>query len=336
MNRLLIDIVLTVVLAMAFVSPARATVLKIATLSPDGSSWMVKFREGANEVAKATDNRVRFKFYPGGVMGNDKAVLRKIRIGQLHGGAFTGGTLSRYAGEAQIYGLPLKFKSQAEVDYVRRHMDGDVIAGFRAGGFVSFGLSDGGFAYIMSNAPVDSLETLRRQKVWTPAHDLATSEVLQGFGINPVSLPIADVRTGLQTGLINTVAVSPVAAIVLQWHTQVKYLTLMPIAYLYGILVIDEKAFTRISPEDQQVVQRIMGRIVREMDRMNRQDNQRALKALRQQGVEFVSLAPESESDWQTIAAKVSDRLITADEIPPIMVQALDRHLADFRSGKMN
>ncbi|MBW2100225.1 MAG: TRAP transporter substrate-binding protein DctP, partial [Deltaproteobacteria bacterium] len=76
--------------------PAHAVVFKIATLSPDGSFWMQKMREGAEEVAQKTNNRVRFKFYPGGVMGDDKVVLRKIRIGQLHGGAVVSGSLSDY------------------------------------------------------------------------------------------------------------------------------------------------------------------------------------------------------------------------------------------------
>ena len=82
---------------------ALAVRLKIATLTPEGSMWMEKMRKGAIKVAKATDNRVQFKFYPGGVMGDDKAVLRKIRIGQLHGGAVVSGSLSRFFPANQLY-----------------------------------------------------------------------------------------------------------------------------------------------------------------------------------------------------------------------------------------
>ncbi len=96
-------------LVVGLAAPAQAVVLKVATLTPDGSSWMRKMRAGAEEVAQATDQRVRFKFYPGGVMGNDRAVLRKIRAGQLHGGAFSGGTLTGYYSDIQIYSLPLTF-----------------------------------------------------------------------------------------------------------------------------------------------------------------------------------------------------------------------------------
>ncbi|MEW8584323.1 MAG: TRAP transporter substrate-binding protein DctP, partial [Candidatus Thiodiazotropha sp.] len=70
------------------------TTLKIATLAPDGTSWMKEMRAAAKQIQQQTEGRVRIRFYPGGVMGNDNSVLRKIRVGQLHGGAVTGGGLS--------------------------------------------------------------------------------------------------------------------------------------------------------------------------------------------------------------------------------------------------
>ncbi len=204
------------VLVLVIAGPAQAVVLKIATLSPDGSSWMQKMREGAEKVATATEKRVQFKFYPGGVMGNDQAVLRKIRIGQLQGGAFTGGALADHYADAQIYAMPLKFRSLEEVDYVRRKMDPVIQEGMEKSGFVTFGLADGGgFAYIISNQPVETIASLQPLKVWIPAHDSMILEAMKGFGIDPISLPIADVRTGLQTGLIDTAATTPYGAIVL-------------------------------------------------------------------------------------------------------------------------
>ena len=75
-------------------APSRALDIKIATLAPDGTLWMQEMRKGAEEIARRTDGRVAFKFYPGGSMGSDRSVLRKIRAGQLHGGMLTGGALS--------------------------------------------------------------------------------------------------------------------------------------------------------------------------------------------------------------------------------------------------
>ena len=115
--------IITMLLVFMLAGQAHAMWFKIATLSPEGSIWMEKMRDGAEELARRTNNRVRIKYYPGGVMGDDKSVMRKIRIGQLQGGAFVGGSLSNFYRDNQIYSLPLFFRSFKEIDYVREHLD---------------------------------------------------------------------------------------------------------------------------------------------------------------------------------------------------------------------
>ncbi|MEM9057189.1 MAG: TRAP transporter substrate-binding protein DctP, partial [Pseudomonadota bacterium] len=167
-----------------------AAVLKIATVTPEGSDWMKKMRAGAKEIKEATDGRVVIKYYGGGVMGNDKKVLRKIRSGQLQGATFTSGGLAERFPEIQIYGLPLIFRDFAEVDYVRERMDAKIIDGLGDAGFVSFGLAEGGFARFMSNEPVRGLDDLKGRKVWVPEGDKISYEAMERMGLSPVTLPV--------------------------------------------------------------------------------------------------------------------------------------------------
>lgn len=306
--------------------------LKIATLSPEGSVWMQKMREGAKELALKTNNRIRIKFYPGGVMGDDNAVLRKIRVGQLHGGAVVGGSLTKYFKDNQIYGLPMKFKSFEEIDYVRRQLDRRIIDGLEKGGFVTFGIAEGGFAYVMATVPIRTVEEMRRQKVWVPDNDKTIMEAVQAFDITPIPLSIADVRAGLQTGLINTVTIPPIGAIALQWHTQIKYLMDEPFLYIYGVLAVARKVFDKLSPDDQRVFREIMGRVFQELDRLNRQDNVKAREALRKQGIEFVKPDADALKQWYDNAAAIPERLIQAGKLSREMVNTLESLLVDYRS----
>ncbi|MFV2055838.1 MAG: TRAP transporter substrate-binding protein DctP, partial [Thiohalomonadales bacterium] len=89
----------------------QARTLKIATIAPEGTSWMKEIRKGAKKISKLTHNHVKFKFYTGGVMGNEKNVLKKMRVGQLQGGVFTSSVLANIYPDAQIYNLPFLFKS---------------------------------------------------------------------------------------------------------------------------------------------------------------------------------------------------------------------------------
>ncbi len=313
-------------------SAYSASTIKIATLSPDGSMWMEKMRKGAEAVARKTDNRVEIRFYPGGSMGDDKAVLRKISIGQLHGGALVAGSMTQFYPDNQVYAIPLKFRSLEEVDYVRKHIDKVIAEGFEKSGFVTFGLAEGGFAYIMSKEAVESLADLRKRKVWIPDNDSAVLEAVKVFDINPIPLSLADVRAGLQTGLIDTVATSPVAAIALQWHTQVKYLLEMPMLYLYAVLAVDKKVFDKLSAEDQKLVREEMSKAFAEIDHQNREDDGKAIEALKKQGIQFLKPTPEELNEWLKVVEAVPERLIKSGKLSESMFKSFESHLKDFRA----
>ncbi len=323
--------IIAFILIVMLTGQAQAIQIKIATISPEGSVWMEKMREGAEELARKTNNRVEMKFYPGGVMGDDKSVLRKIRIGQLQGGAFVSGSLSQFYPDNQIYSLPLFFRSFKEIDYVRERLDKKIIDGFEKGGFVIFGIAEGGFAYVMSTVPIHTVDDMRQQKVWIPDNDSMILEAIKAFDITPIPLSIADVRAGLQTSLINTVTTPPIGALALQWHTQIKYLMDEPFLYIYGVLAVDRKAFKRISTGDQQIFREIMGEVFKDLDRRNREDNIKAVEALRKQGIEFIKPSPEALKKWCKDASEVPNRLVKADRLSQEMVDTLENLLKEYR-----
>src|SRR5690606_6187956 len=256
--------------------PVLGEELKVATIAPDGSHWMREMRAAAAEIKERTGGNVEIKFYPGGVMGNDAQVLRKIRIGQLHGGAFTAGGLSERYSALNLYGVPLLFRSLDEVDYVRKHLDPVLTEGLDKAGFVSFGFIEGGFAQLMANHPVRSIDDLRRRKVWVPEGDPISFFAMEELGLSPVVLPVTAVLTGLQTGLLDIVAASPVAALVLQWHTKVSYMTDVPVSYSMGLFALDKRVWSRLSEADREVVDEVITRTVARLDEAAREDNRRA------------------------------------------------------------
>ena len=267
---------------------ANAATLKIATVTPEGSQWMTDMRASAAEIKERTNGRVQIKYYGGGVMGNDTKVLGRIRIGALQGGAFTPTALAAQYPDLNLYGLPLVFESEEEAAYVRERMDEDLRKGLEDAGFVSFGFAAGGFAVVMSNTPVTSLDDLKGKRVWVPEGDRISYASMEALNLSPVTLPLTDVLTGLQTGLIDIVAMSPIGALVLQWHTKVKYMTELPLAYTLGFMAIDKKAFDKLTTNDQNIVREVMTRTYENFDRQNLVDNRDARETLLKQKIELV------------------------------------------------
>ena len=309
----------------------NAATLKIATISPDGLSWMKKLRAGAKQIEGLTDGRVKFKIYPGGVQGDDATVLRKMRIGQLHGGVVAAGSLTRFYPDLQIYNLPLQFRSSAEVEYIRGRMDEMIEDGLSAAGIVTFAFTETGFAYLMSKDPVTSIPDLKNLKAWIPDGDPIAAELVKSFGVSPIPLNITDVLAGLQTGLINAVMAPPAVALALQWHNHVNYITDLPLVYIYSMIAVDEKAFNRIGKDDQLIIREVMGRVFDEVERETRVDNERALQAISTVGVKALTVSDDELAEWQSMADLSVSNLVKSGEISEKSVQLYLTNLQSYR-----
>ena len=321
-------------LAVATLAPqAQAIEIKVATVAPDGSTWMREMRAGAQVIRDRTEGRVVIKFYPGGVMGNDSQVLRKVRVGQLHGGAFASGGLAERYAPINLYSIPLLFRSLDEVDYVRARLDPKLQAGLEAAGFATFGFAEGGFAQMMANEPIRELEDMRRRKVWIPEGDQVSFMAMEALGLSPVVLPPTDVLTGLQTGLLDVVAASPVVALVLQWHTKVKYVTDLPVAYSMGIFALDARFFGRLSAGDQQIVRTVMADVFVRLDEQTRADNRRAREVMEEMGIDFVPVQSVDVADWRSTISSMYPRLRAREEIDAGFFDELLATLREYRSS---
>ena len=315
----------------AFSDAQAATTIKIATVAPDGTAWMREMRAGGDAIKAHTSDRVQIKYYPGGVMGDEPAVLRKIKIGQLQGGAFTGGELSQLVKDAQIYSLPFLFKTQDEVDKVRVQLDPLLKKSFEQAGFEAVGISGGGFAYLMSVKDIRNKDDLKAAKVWVPQGDRIAEAGFKASGVTPIPLPLADVYTSLQTGLIDTVANTPAGAIAFQWHTKLKHMVDLPLTYVVGILVIDKKTLDGLSVDDRKTVNDEIGTAFARLEKINRDDNAQARGALEKQGVAIFKPNADEAKSWETVGETARKELIGQGEITPDMSAALTKALNQAR-----
>lgn len=328
MRALLLSLLLTLSFA------AQALTLKISTLYPDGTSAVTALEQAGKDIAARTAGRVTLHIYAGGVMGDDKAVQRKIRIGQLSGAMAQGGAFARYYRDSQVYNLPMAFRSYDEVAYVRKQLDPVLEKGFEDNGWVTFGFADGGFAYLMTQHPVASVTQLQQQKLWLPAADTASAAAAKTFQLSPVLLPISGVLTSLQTGAINAFVAPPVAALTLQWFTKVSHVTDIPLLYTFGMLAISKSQFDRIAPADQAVVREVLNATFDKMDADNREQNKQAFDALKAQGLTVVTPTAAELAEWRDYAKRASATLVTDGQVSQAMQDKLQALLKAYRAGQ--
>ncbi len=323
-----------ILIALLFGSSAHAATVKIATVTPEGSQWMKDMRASAAEIKERTGGRVEIKYYGGGIKGDDKKVLGQIRIRQLQGGAFTPSALSSQYADINLYGMPLVFDSEEEAAYVRARLDGRLRQGLENAGFVNFGFATSGFANILSNTPVRSLADLKGKRVWVPEGDEISYASMEALSLSPVTLPLTDVLTGLQTGLIDIVAIPPMVALIMQWHTKVKYVTRVPLVYTLGFMAVDKKAFEKIAPADQAIVREVMERTYENFNKVNLEDNEGAFDALVNSGVEPVEFDELAYRETRALLLSSNRQLGQQGKFTLELYDEMMRYVDEYRSGQ--
>jgi TRAP-type C4-dicarboxylate transport system substrate-binding protein len=311
----------------------KTYVLKFATLAPSGTTWMNLLQEWADEVEQESNGRLVFKIYPGGVQGDEPDVLKKIRFGQLHGGAFTGYGIGHIYSPARVLELPFLFKNIEEIDYVRNRFMPEIAQGYRDNGYEMLGWMEVGFIYFFSRVPINSLDDLKERRIWNWQGDPIGTAFFDASGLSPVPLSIIDVYTSLSTGLIDTVYAPPLGAIALQWFTKTKYITNVPMANGIGSLVVSRRFFQDLPQDLQKLLKRTGKETGEKLVAATRTDNVNALEILKERGMTMVTGAEDLESGAvEDIRKRAAEYLMENGYIPASIIKQVDQWLQDFRS----
>ena len=323
-------------LAFTAASAERVYQLKFATLAPSGTTWVNLLEEWAKQVKQESNGRLVFKIYPGGVQGDEPDVLKKIRFGQLQGGAFTGYGIGHIYSPARVLELPFLFNDIDEIDYVRKRFMPEVTQGYRDNGYELLGWMEVGYVYFFSKYPIRSLDDLRQRRIWLWQGDPLGSAFFEASGLPPVPLSIIDVHTSLSTGLIDTVYTPPLGAIALQWFTKTKYITDVPMANGIGSLVVSRRFFQNLPQDLQKLLKRTGEETGEKLIAATRKDNIAALETLQEKGMELVMDTDELESSAEVaaITTRAAQILMNNGYIPRALVDKVNFWLHEYRIHK--
>jgi TRAP-type C4-dicarboxylate transport system substrate-binding protein len=311
---------------------AQQYTIKFATLAPDGSTWVKVMREFDTALRAETGGKVGFKLYPGGVAGDEKDVIRKIRLGQYNGGGFTGVGIGEVAKKLRILDSPLLFRGYEEVDYILARYDGEFRQALAEGGFVLLGWAEVGFVYVFSQKRVTSFDDLRGVKAWMWDGDPISLAAYQAVGVSPIQLSPTDVMTSLQTGMIDTVYSSPYALIALQWFTRVRYAMAQPLGDALGAAIISKKLFDSMPADLQDILMTDAKKYLGRITLASRQDNARAIDTLKERGIQFIQAPPDIAAKFPAVGEQ-SRRILAGNLYSREFLLDVEGALASYRQG---
>ncbi len=308
--------------------------LKFASLIPADTAWMKIVQNWSKELQTKSNGRLKLKIYPGGVMGDEPDVLRKIRSRQLQGAFFTGYGIGRIYSPARVLEMPFLFRNTDESDYVRKQIMPDIENGFREKGFELIGWPEIGFLHFFSKLPINSLEQLKQRHIWLWQGDPMGQAFSKAAGVSPVPLSIMDVYTQLSAshGSIDTVYNSPFGALAMQWHTKLKYASNIPITNGIGGLIVSQRFFKSL-PTDLQTLLQTTGKAVgAEINLVSRRDNKKSIQLLKKSGIKFMwDWSDDEKSQMLIIRDQAAKDLAESGYIPEENFTQAKKLLENYR-----
>ena len=303
---------------------------KVASLAPEGSIWTKTFRNFTKEVEEKSGGEIGFKIYAGGVMGDDRAMYRKMRVGQLNGGGFTMTGISEVVPDFRVLGIPFMFNSYDEVDRVKERLLPRFEKEFDNKGMVLLAMSEVGFIYTMSTTSISTLAELKQSKAWAPEGDPISRALLETVGVAPIPLSIPDVLTSLQTGLINTTFNSFYGSIILQWFTKISYITDIPFVYAYGAFVLDKKTFSKLPTHYADMMKTAARNHFEKLLVDTRKSNEESIQVLIDNGISLVKPTPMFKAELQNNYREMTVQKLIDDAFSKSIYEQAMMHLDNY------
>jgi TRAP-type C4-dicarboxylate transport system substrate-binding protein len=322
---------LAVLAAAPHPAAAQATVVKLATLVPEGSVWDKALRDMGAEWSSTTQGRVSLRVYPGGVAGDEPDVVRKMRIGQLQAAAITTAGLASIDPAFHVFNVPMFFASYPELYATLAKLEPVLRERLEAKGFVLLSWGHGGWVYFFTKHPVESVEGLKRTKMFTWSGDDNMVTTWKAKGFNPVPLAATDIMTALQTGMIDAYPTTPLLGLTLQWYRQTPHMVGMGMAPLVGGLVMTKTAWQKLAAADRARVQAACDRMEHRLEvEVPRQDTT-AVGEMQKRGLKVMAVSAANAAQFRSVAEEFAASLAGV-RIPPDVLALARRERDAFRA----
>lgn len=281
---------------------AQPVIVKMATLAPKGSSWHLILQEMGEKWKTVSKGTVTLTLYPGGVAGDDSDVVRKMRLGTVNAALLTSLGLSEIDRSVLALQVPMMYESYDELDAVLGKMSPALEALFAQKGFVVLNWSDAGWLHFFTKTPVKTPDDLKALKLFTGAGDTHAVELWRAAGFRPVPLPVTEISTALQTGLVTALPTPPQAAVILQWYNQAKNMTDLKWAILIGATVITKKTWEKIPADVRPAILAASREAGRRLREEIHQRAPRDIQAMQERGLNVVHLDAQTVDLWRKVA----------------------------------
>jgi TRAP-type transport system periplasmic protein len=324
---------LTMALMVGTHSVWAATTVSLGTLAPEGTSYHRSLLEMREKWAKAPGGGVRLRIYAGGKLGGDTKMVSQMRVGALDAAMLTVAGLSEIEPAVTgLQGVPMMYRSLAELDHVTEKLKSDLEKRVEKQGFVPLFWTDAGWVHFFSKTPVETPDDVKKVKLFTWAGEPQLVELWKTGGYQPVPLETADIVPMLDSGLINCVPMPPFVALGSQVYDRAPNMLPLKWAPLTGALVIRKQLWDKIPADAKPVLRAAAEEAGRSNKEQGRSESEKAIAAMKEKGLKVHPVDEALDAQWRSEAEKFYPR-IRGSYVPADIFDRVQALLKEYRAG---
>ena len=313
---------------------AQPATIKVATIAPKGSIYHRVLQEMGEQYRRARGGEADFVIYPDSIQGTEADTVRRMRVGQLHASMLTVVGLSQIdRSVAALQFMPMMFRSWDELDHVREQLRPELEAKLAAKGFVVLIWGEGGWVQFFTKDDIATPDEYKRSRIFAWSGDMVQASVMKSQGFHPVSIPLADILPALETGMIDTVPVAPLWALVGQFDRVTRHMLRINWVPIVGATVMRRETYEALSPEVRAALRAAAEEATIKLRAHRARQDEESIEAMQGRGLKVKTLTPELERTWRADAEKAWPQ-VRGTMVPAETFDRVREILAAYRAGK--
>ncbi|WP_134700821.1 TRAP transporter substrate-binding protein [Ammoniphilus sp. YIM 78166] len=232
---------------------------KLTHITQPSHVWHKTAEKFAEELNTRSDGRMTVEIYAAGQLGPEKDMVQQLETGALDFGIITNGYMSTRLESLNAWFMPFVFDNLEEATKARTTEPAkEMLKELDKQGLVGMDFMFAGNRHIlMKQSNVLTPEDAKGKKV-----RILGSPAIQDFwtalGAGPTPMPLPEVYTSLQTGVIDGIDIDLDALATEKYYENAKYLTLSNHMTFPAVVVMSKASQSKLSAEDQTLVNEAM------------------------------------------------------------------------------
>jgi len=250
--------------AIAMSSSAMAqTTLKLAHAAPESDLQQDMSLFFKKEVEARSNGEIKINIYPQGQLGNDKQMIDGSRAGIIDLAMVGLNNYSGYMPESAAFTLPFMFPTRETAYKVLDGAPGkDVLTQMEKIGLKGLGYPENGYRNMTNNTRPIRVPSDAKGLQMRVNGSRALNDMFNELDANPQQLPVAELYTGLETGVVDAQDHPIGVTLSFKFYEVQKYLSLTQHAYSPLVLTINHKKFKKLTADEQKIITNVAAEAV--------------------------------------------------------------------------